>query len=143
MAISTARFPSPSPHPASAAEPCASALLAHLHDYARTAVPSSDPDPEHARETQRLVAQLTTHLSAQRAPLVAVPGAAPLTRREIEVLDAVADGLSTSEIAGVLHISVNTARNHVQRILEKLGVHSRLQAVNVAARHGLLQRLAG
>ena len=124
-------------------ESCQRALLACLHDYVRTAVLSAEPDLEHARETQRLVALLTTHLSVPLAPQVAVPGAAALTRREIEVLDAVAVGLSTIEIAGVLHISVNTARNHVQRILEKLGAHSRLQAVNVAARHGLLQRLTG
>ena len=125
------------------AESSERALLACLHDYARRAEPSSEPDLEHARETLRLVALLTNHLSATVTPSATVPGVVALTRRESEVLDAIAEGLSTMEIARALHISVNTARNHVQRILEKLDVHSRMQAVNVAARYGLLQRVAG
>ena len=140
-----------SPHREACVEGCACALLACLRDYTVRAEPWTshadrgdrlDLATEHARETRRLVGLLTAHLSAPVPPRPDVPGAAELTRREIQVLDAVADGLSTVEVAAVLHISVNTARNHVQRILAKLGVHSRLQAVNIAARHGLLERFA-
>lgn len=61
-----------------------------------------------------------------------------LTTREAEVLVLLADGVSTREIASRLFISVNTARNHVQRLIAKLGAHSRLEAVAVARRNGLL-----
>jgi DNA-binding NarL/FixJ family response regulator len=61
-----------------------------------------------------------------------------LTQREHEVLVLLADGLSTREIAQQLFISLNTARNHVQRLIAKLGAHSRLEAVAVARRNGLL-----
>ena len=62
----------------------------------------------------------------------------PLTRRELEVLRVVADGLGTAAAAERLRITRTTVRNHVQNILAKLGVHSRLQAVAYAARHRLL-----
>ncbi len=61
---------------------------------------------------------------------------ASLTRREREVLDALADGLSDKEIADRLKVSPDTARNHVANILAKLAVESRLQAVLFALRHG-------
>jgi PAS domain S-box-containing protein len=61
-----------------------------------------------------------------------------LTRREIEVLRLMADGLSTKGVAESLHVSRATVRNHVQSILAKLGVHSRLEAVAYANRHRLL-----
>jgi DNA-binding NarL/FixJ family response regulator len=62
-----------------------------------------------------------------------------LTPREREVLQALAEGLSDMEMAQRLYISVGTARNHVARILSKLGVHSRLQALVFAARHGVVK----
>lgn len=61
-----------------------------------------------------------------------------LTRREIEVLRLLAEGLSTRALADELSISVATVRSHVESVLQKLGVHSRLQAVIVASRKGLL-----
>jgi DNA-binding CsgD family transcriptional regulator len=61
-----------------------------------------------------------------------------LTRREREVLSLLAQGTSTSEIGQALTISVNTARNHIQNILEKLGVHTRLEAVIYAIDHNLV-----
>lgn len=63
-----------------------------------------------------------------------------LTPREIEVLGLLAQGSSTSEIGRKLTISVNTARNHIQNILEKLGVHSRLEAVIYAIDHNLMEQ---
>ena len=63
---------------------------------------------------------------------------AKLTEREKEVLSLLAEGLDAQEIAKRLHISAKTERNHVARILAKLGAHSRLQALVFAARHGVV-----
>jgi PAS domain S-box-containing protein len=52
-----------------------------------------------------------------------------LTPRQIEVLRLLEQGRSTDQIAAGLHISVETARNHIRAILRTLGVHSRLEAV--------------
>jgi DNA-binding NarL/FixJ family response regulator len=60
-----------------------------------------------------------------------------LTRREGEVLGHLAQGLSLMDIADVMSISLNTARNHTQRTIEKLGAHSKLEAVVIAIREGL------
>ncbi|WP_020672858.1 response regulator transcription factor [Amycolatopsis nigrescens] len=65
-------------------------------------------------------------------------GTAGLTPREHELLVLLADGVTTTEIAGRLSLARNTVRNHVQRILAKLGAHSKLEAVAVARRQGLL-----
>lgn len=72
------------------------------------------------------------------------PDAAPapdllsgLTVREREVLQCMVDGLTRAEIAGRLHISVNTVRTHTQNLLAKLGAHSTLESVAVALRHGI------
>ncbi len=65
------------------------------------------------------------------------PGA-DLTLREREVLRLIAEGLSTTDMAARLVVSTNTVRNHVQSILTKLGVHSKLEAVVTATRSGLL-----
>lgn len=58
-----------------------------------------------------------------------------LTLREREVLRLLAEGLGTQEIADQLFVSSATARNHVQHILNKLNVHSRLEAVALALRN--------
>jgi DNA-binding NarL/FixJ family response regulator len=77
--------------------------------------------------------------------LVVSPPAEPrgalrsLTSRELDVLELLVEGVSTRGIAERLFVSVNTARNHVQRVLAKLGVHSRLEAVALASREGLLR----
>jgi two-component system, NarL family, response regulator DevR len=62
-----------------------------------------------------------------------------ITPREKEVLQKLAEGLSNKEIATELHMSVDTERTHMMNILNKLGVHSRLQALLFAARHGLVE----
>ena len=62
----------------------------------------------------------------------------PLTDRELEILGLLAAGSSTAAIANALSISPTTVRNHVQRIITKLQVHSRLAAVALAYSEGLL-----
>jgi two-component system NarL family response regulator len=61
-----------------------------------------------------------------------------LTDRELEVLKLVAQGLTNREIASELFISDNTVKNHVRNILEKLHLHSRMEAVVYAVREKLL-----
>lgn len=61
-----------------------------------------------------------------------------LTPRELEVLQFLADGASTNHIAARLFLSPSTVRNHVQSVLTKLNVHSKLEAVTTAVREGLV-----
>ncbi len=61
-----------------------------------------------------------------------------LTERELEVLKLVAKGLSNREIGGELFIAENTVKNHVRNILEKLQLHTRMEAVVFAMREKLL-----
>ena len=65
-------------------------------------------------------------------------GAATLTEREREILGLIAQGLSNAAIAERLVVSVNTVRNHVANLLAKLGAHSKLEALSIAIRDGLL-----
>jgi DNA-binding NarL/FixJ family response regulator len=62
-----------------------------------------------------------------------------LTPRELEILQLIADGLSNQEIAGQLYLSVHTVKNHVHKILETIGVHSRWAAVRHAIERGWLK----
>jgi DNA-binding NarL/FixJ family response regulator len=66
-----------------------------------------------------------------------------LTSREREILGILASGATTEQIAATLVISQHTVRTHVQAILQKLVVHSRLEAVAFAVRHGLVAVPAG
>ena len=63
---------------------------------------------------------------------------AALTAREQETLLLLADGAGTEQISTRLGVARNTARNHVQRVLDKLGANSKLEAVSIARREGLL-----
>ena len=62
-----------------------------------------------------------------------------LTDREMEVLRLVARGLNNRDIAKELFISENTVKNHVRNILEKLQIHSRMEAVMIAVREKLIE----
>jgi DNA-binding NarL/FixJ family response regulator len=61
-----------------------------------------------------------------------------LTPRELELLGLLADGVATGVIADRLSLSVHTVRNYIQSVLTKLGARSRLEAVAIARREGLL-----
>src|SRR5918996_1911071 len=68
---------------------------------------------------------------------------ARLTRREREVLAMLAEGADNDAIAQALVISPQTARTHIQNVLNKLGVHSRLEAAAFVIQNGILGELAG
>ena len=76
-------------------------------------------------------------LSAAASP--SAVGAPRLTERELEVLRLVARGMANKEIAHDLFISENTVKNHVRNILEKLQLHSRMEAAMYAVRENLLE----
>lgn len=61
-----------------------------------------------------------------------------LTGRELEVLQYVARGMTSKDIGEVLYISENTVKNHVRNVLDKLGLHSRNEAVLYAVRESLI-----
>jgi len=73
--------------------------------------------------------------SNQKQPISVL--AEKLTERELDVLRLIAKGFNNGDIAGQLHLSEGTVRNHVSAILEKLGVSDRTQAAVIAIHHGL------
>ena len=64
-------------------------------------------------------------------------GTGDLTPREVEIISLMAHGLPNKIIAAQLDLRLNTVRNHVQRILNKLGAHSKLEAIATARRRGM------
>lgn len=103
-------------------------------------------DVSRQKEVERIVEQLQTSISRLSVP---PKGAAPtaagppagsvdqLTAREGQVLRLLVSGASTQAIAEQLYISLPTVRNHIHKILAKLGVHSRLEAVTLDLRDRL------
>ena len=85
--------------------------------------------------TRRLIATFTRQTSA---PVATPPQLAELTSRELEVLTLLAEGLSNAEIAARLFVAEATVKTHVARVLTKLGVRDRVQAVIAAFRAGLV-----
>ncbi len=92
---------------------------------------------ERRRKEMRLRRELSQSAAPQE-PDGKDQAGARLTRREMEVLGLMASGLSAARIADVLCVSRTTVRNHIEHLLAKLGVHSKLEAVVYAARHGLV-----
>ena len=93
---------------------------------------------------------LTRHEVVVREVPVPVPAREPftvdaarvrdlgITPRELEILQLVAQGLSTREMAETLFVSENTVKTHTSRLLDKLGVNRRIKAVETARRLGLI-----
>jgi two-component system NarL family response regulator len=95
----------------------------------------------HSLITPSMASKLLTEFSALARQAVAKPAvAAPphLTERELEVLRYVATGRSNREIADEMCIAGNTVKNHVRNILEKLHLHSRMEAVMFAVRENII-----
>jgi DNA-binding NarL/FixJ family response regulator len=86
--------------------------------------------------TRRLISEFARLRPAAPAPSAAV---AELTPRETEVLRLLAEGLSNPEIAGRLVITEQTVKTHVSRVLHKLALRDRAQAVVVAYESGLVR----
>ena len=84
--------------------------------------------------TRRLITEFTAHRRARKEN----PRFGHLTLREREVLTGMARGLSNDELVTELHISGNTVKTHVKRVLSKLGARDRVQAVVMAYEGGLM-----
>ncbi|MEU5625419.1 response regulator [Streptomyces tendae] len=102
-----------------------------LHGIRTVAMGAALLDPD---VTRRLVGRY----AARIRPAEGTAQDIPLTPREMEVLRLIADGLSNSEIAAALVISPETVKTFVSRILTKLDLRDRVQAVVFAYRHGLV-----
>jgi DNA-binding NarL/FixJ family response regulator len=86
--------------------------------------------------TRRLISEFTRLLPRVSAP--ALPALKTLTPRETEVLSLVAEGLSNQQIAVRLVVTEETVKTHVSRVLHKLGLRDRTQAVIAAYESGLI-----
>lgn len=119
-----------------------------LHIF-RDITERTESQSEGQSQGQSAAEQMTRHPGAILHLPLGAPAADPaeldmtlayehLTPREYEVLELLAQGMATVDIATALGISRVTARNHVTRVIEKLGVKTRLQAVLAASRLGLI-----
>ena len=89
--------------------------------------------------TRRLITTFTRALQPAPEPTTAVPGRlTPLTARELDVLRLIAEGLSNGEIATRLVVEESTVKTHVGRVLTKLDLRDRVQAVVLAYETGLV-----
>jgi DNA-binding NarL/FixJ family response regulator len=102
-----------------------------LHGIRTVAMGAALLDPD---VTRRLVGRYAARIRPAEGTVREIP----LTPREMEVLRLIADGLSNSEIAASLVISPETVKTFVSRILTKLDLRDRVQAVVFAYRHGLV-----
>lgn len=94
------------------------------------------------RSSPRIAAAVLARIAVlekERGAPTALPTREPLTARELETLALLGRGLRNKEIAQSLHITVQTVKNHVHNILEKLQVHRRRDAVRLAYEMGLLR----
>ncbi|HET8653640.1 MAG TPA: response regulator transcription factor [Gaiellaceae bacterium] len=114
----------------------AAGLLLGGDDYV---VKPADPDELLAR-ARRLISRSRR---ARTASWSHSPVAAELTSREREVLQLLAEGMRPKQIARELVISPKTVASHIQRVLAKLGVHSRAEAIAIAYREGLVGERRG
>ena len=86
--------------------------------------------------TRRLIERFAR---AEQRPAASYEALASLSARELDVLKLMAGGLSNSELAEALHLGETTVKSHVGRVLSKLGVRDRVQAVVLAYETGLVE----
>jgi putative two-component system response regulator len=91
----------------------------------------------HAGETTIPLSKLSAIVERSRSPRVTA--GVDLTAREMEVLARLGEGLSNEAIAELLSLSLHTVRNHVQKIITKMGAHSKLEAVTKGLRMGIIK----
>jgi DNA-binding NarL/FixJ family response regulator len=108
----------------------AAGLLVGGDDYL---VKPVDPDELLARARRLILRTRERHSTFRRPPVHA-----SLTERELEILQLLAEGRGSKEIARELVISPKTVASHVQHVLTKLGAHSRAEAVAIAYREGVV-----
>ena len=111
------------------AQPLILHLFRRVRRSARGSSPSLTPGP---------LSLLPARDSSAGAYTGETASARPLSRRELEVVRLLANGLTTAEIAEALSVSYFTARNHIVNIQRKLGTRNRLEILLCASRHGLV-----
>jgi len=110
----------------------------HLYEMLRAAGRGDTPlSPAVAGQ---LVSEFREHGPLREAPVASEGPEALLTRREIEILQLVAEGLSNKEIGWQLSITEGTVKNHVHNALEKLQLENRIQAAAYIVRQGMGRR---
>jgi two-component system, NarL family, response regulator DegU len=92
-----------------------------------------------ARQGKLMIHPTLTRAFIEEAAYVEQRQDTPLSRRESEILQKVAYGATTKEVAHDLGISPHTVKTHLERIFEKLGANDRAQAVAIALRRGLVE----
>ena len=125
-----------------------SILMAPVYGRGRPLIVHSFRRSIHLEENEKLAEEVALNvLSALRsgepastsAGVSSPAGISSLTRRETEILMLLSRSMATKQIADHLCVSRSTVRTHVQNILEKLGVHSKLEAVALVLRQGQVQ----
>lgn len=111
--------------------------LAAAVRLARAGVAQLDPAVT-ARLASAIADRPSARPSTRPGSLTSAPPDASLTAREIDVLRLIARGSTNREIAGRLYLSEGTVKNHISRILTRLGLRDRTQAAVYARDHGLL-----
>ncbi len=91
-----------------------------------------------ALEGKAVIHPTLTRAFIEEIQYVETPRETPLSRRESQILQKVAYGATTKEVAHDLSISPHTVKTHLERIFEKLGANDRAQAVAIALRKGLV-----
>ncbi len=89
--------------------------------------------------TGSLFSQIVEH-AIQSGKVDRLIKAVKMTRREQDVIDLIADGMSNKEIANELNIAIHTVKSHVHNILEKLALHSRLELASFAFTKGITKK---
>ncbi|MCO6007570.1 response regulator transcription factor [Actinoallomurus purpureus] len=97
-----------------------------------------DTPPKDLADAVRRVAQGERVIDAELAFAALETVESPLTDRELDVLRLAAQGASSAEIANHLFLSVRTVRNHVSRIIRKIGARNRVDAIRIADDAGWL-----